>query len=118
MRLASFLSGGFITAIVVNPPERKLAKRTSVQWKVRTIFGNRMLFKLHIVSRIIVKRLHRGAFCQFLFLWIYYYGSNESTGKKTGKTHLCGLSGLKSVSSKDKVQVIIAGKLYRESFVL
>ena len=32
MRFASFLSGGFITAIVVNPPERKLAKRTSVQW--------------------------------------------------------------------------------------
>ena len=27
---ACFLSGGFITAIVVNPPERKLAKRTSV----------------------------------------------------------------------------------------
>ena len=22
---------------------------------------------------------------------IYYYGSNESTGKKTGKTHLCEL---------------------------
>ena len=31
MRFASFLSGGFITAIVVNPPERKLAKRTSVR---------------------------------------------------------------------------------------
>ena len=30
VRFASFLSGGFITAIVVNPPERKLAKRTSV----------------------------------------------------------------------------------------
>ena len=29
--LASFLSGGFITAIVAIPPERKLAKRTSVQ---------------------------------------------------------------------------------------
>ena len=29
MRFASFLSGGFITAIVVNRPERKLAKRTS-----------------------------------------------------------------------------------------
>ena len=28
---ASFFSGGFITAIVVKPPERKLAKRTSVQ---------------------------------------------------------------------------------------
>jgi hypothetical protein len=27
----SFFSGGFITDIVVNPPERKLAKRTSVQ---------------------------------------------------------------------------------------
>ena len=32
MRFASFFSGGFITAIVVNPPERKLAKRTSVRW--------------------------------------------------------------------------------------
>ena len=31
MRFASFLSGGFITAIVVNSPERKLTKRTSVR---------------------------------------------------------------------------------------
>ena len=30
MRFARFLSGGFITAIEVNPPERKLAKCTSV----------------------------------------------------------------------------------------
>ena len=30
VRFVSFLSGGFITAIVVNPPERNLAKRTSV----------------------------------------------------------------------------------------
>ena len=30
VHFVSFLSGGFITAIVVNPPERKLAKRTSV----------------------------------------------------------------------------------------
>ena len=29
--LASFFSGEFITAIVLNPPERKLAKRTSVR---------------------------------------------------------------------------------------
>jgi hypothetical protein len=29
---ASFLYSGFITAIVVNPLERKLAKCTSVQW--------------------------------------------------------------------------------------
>ena len=39
MRFASFLSGGFITAITVNPPERKLAKRTSVDWsRCCTIF--------------------------------------------------------------------------------
>jgi hypothetical protein len=30
VHFASFLSGGFITAIVVNPPESKVAKRTSV----------------------------------------------------------------------------------------
>ena len=31
LRFASFLSGEFITDIVVNPPEMKQAKRTSVQ---------------------------------------------------------------------------------------
>ena len=31
-RYASFLCGGFITVMVVNSLERKLAKRTSVQW--------------------------------------------------------------------------------------
>ena len=34
---------------------------------------------------------HRGAFCQFPFRWIHYYGSNKSSGKETGKTHLCAL---------------------------
>ena len=33
--------------------------------------------------------MHRGAFCQFPFWWGYYDGSNEFTGKETGKTHLC-----------------------------
>ena len=28
--------------------------------------------------------MHRSVFCQFLFQWIYYYGSNKSTGKETG----------------------------------
>ena len=32
VRFASFLSGEFITAIVVNQPERKLVKRTSVHY--------------------------------------------------------------------------------------
>ena len=36
--------------------------------------------------------MHRGAFCQFPFRWIYYYGSNESTGKETGKTYLCAMA--------------------------
>ena len=35
--------------------------------------------------------LHRGAFCQFPFRWIYHCHSSKSTGKKTDKTHLCGV---------------------------
>ena len=48
VRFAIFLSGGFITAIVVNPPERKLAKRTSVQYlKIKTKQKKlSMLFKI------------------------------------------------------------------------
>jgi hypothetical protein len=33
VHFASFLSGGFTTMAVINPPERKLAKRTSVDWE-------------------------------------------------------------------------------------
>ena len=44
VRFASFLSGGFIPAIVVNPPERKLAKRTSVH------FGQNFLSSLIVLS--------------------------------------------------------------------
>ena len=29
--------------------------------------------------------------CQFPFRWIYYYGSNKSTGTENGKTHLCAV---------------------------
>ena len=32
MRFSSFLSGGFTTMSVKNPPERKQAKRTYVDW--------------------------------------------------------------------------------------
>jgi hypothetical protein len=35
--------------------------------------------------------VHRGAIYQFLFRWIYYCHSTKSTGKKTGKTHLCAV---------------------------
>ena len=65
VHFASFLSDGFTTMAVINQPERKLAKRTTA--------------------------LHRGAFCQFPFRWICYYGSNKSTKKESVKMHLCAL---------------------------
>ena len=34
---------------------------------------------------------HIGAFCQFLFRWIYYCHSSKFTGKQTGKMHLCAV---------------------------
>ena len=42
--------------------------------------------------------LHRGAFCQFLFRWIYYCHSSKFTGKKTGRTHPCDLQRFYSVT--------------------
>ena len=35
--------------------------------------------------------IHRGAFCQFPFRWIYYCHSIKSSGKETGKIHLCAM---------------------------
>ena len=35
--------------------------------------------------------VHSGAFCQFPFRWIYYYGNNKSSEKVTGKTHPCAV---------------------------
>ena len=40
-------------------------------------------------SSLIYDSRHRGAFCKFPF----HYGSNKSTGKKTGKTHLGAVQG-------------------------
>ena len=36
VRFASLLSGGFTTMAVINPPEKKLEKRTSLQWATQT----------------------------------------------------------------------------------
>ena len=69
MRFASFFSGGFITAIVVNPPEIKLAKRTSVEYTVKSqatiifislqlVFFNQLFQKIeciHFMYQNIVK---------------------------------------------------------------
>ena len=52
---ASFLSGEFITAIVVNPPERKLPKRTSVECIIPTpieLFSLTPLGTRHLLSHI------------------------------------------------------------------
>ena len=38
MRFARFLSGGFTTMSLINPPERKLAKRTSVRCRNEGFF--------------------------------------------------------------------------------
>ena len=46
------------------------------------------LIPLHV---LIIVTVHRGAFFQFLFRWIYYCHSNKSTAKETGKTHLCAV---------------------------
>ena len=60
-------------------------------------------FQKHILQAVLFKvassGLQRGSFCPFPFLLIYYYGSNKSTEKETGKTHLGGLSGLVAHSS-------------------
>ena len=34
LHFASLLSGGFTTMAIINPPEKKLTNRTSVQWEV------------------------------------------------------------------------------------
>ena len=56
--------------------------------------GSRIKVEVHesaIFCHLNFFTVHRGAFCQFLFRWIYYYGSNKCTGKETDKTHLCAL---------------------------
>ena len=53
VRFASFLSCGFTTVAVINPPEKKLAKRTSMEWEGFLIFA----LYFHIAVVIIFKNL-------------------------------------------------------------
>ena len=46
VRFDSFLSGGFTTMAVINPPESKLAKRTSVQCGSQHWLPVRSLFEI------------------------------------------------------------------------
>ena len=50
LRFANFLSGGFITVIVVNPSERKLAKHTSVHLSVAApSFVKQSMSSMHVM---------------------------------------------------------------------
>ena len=69
VRFACFLFGGFITAIVVNSPERKLAKRTSVEcfnFNMQIIFELRTCYciNVHISWGLPQGCIHRGDRCQ------------------------------------------------------
>ena len=46
VRFPSFFTGGFITAIVANPPERKLAKRTSVCTSLNNLYQRLKYFSI------------------------------------------------------------------------
>ena len=54
VRFASLLSGGFITAIVLNPPESKLAKRTCVQ-RLKTMLWLFLSLHLSWLKRTLVE---------------------------------------------------------------
>ena len=50
VHFTSFVSGGFITTIVVNPPERKLAKGTFVHCRSLNILENHVIVNKKIES--------------------------------------------------------------------
>ena len=52
MRFASFLSGGFTTMAVINPPERKLERRTSVHCTIIGIAQLKDLFTMFFAVQL------------------------------------------------------------------
>ena len=48
VHFASFLSGGFTTVAVINPSERKLAKRTPVYWSMVMHFHKGFLHSINL----------------------------------------------------------------------
>ena len=69
VRFASFFSGGFITAIVVNLPERKLAKSTSVHCEKATKFEKISLWFWRLLSKSADLSKQEEDF--FKFLWLF-----------------------------------------------
>ena len=56
VRFATFFSGGFTTIAVINPPERKLEKRTTVHWYVSSNQLN--LIGLGLLGMILLRIFH------------------------------------------------------------
>ena len=58
VRFVSFLSGEFTTMAVISPPERKLAKHTSVQWPRLhlglDVLSNQKTFKMVVTYVLVV----------------------------------------------------------------
>ena len=59
---------------------------------------------------------HRGAFCQFSLRWIYYCPNSKSTGKETGKTHLCASRGFIEVQNC-RIWCLTAKESFGSTFV-
>ena len=83
-------------AVVTEVPQEEVENKTNED----LVFAEQVSFLVCLLEKIYDKiihasavssALHSGAFCQFPFLWIHYCHSRKSTGKETGKTHLCAL---------------------------
>ena len=57
--------------------------------------------------------MHRGAFCELIFQWIYCCHSSKSTRKETGKTYLCAM--LKKLDSTNEKQFFRLTQIYLAS---
>ena len=76
VRSASFLSSGFTTMAVINQPERKLAKRTSVQW---VIFQKEVPFISFLVIRQSRTNKNSNDYSNMKMIW-FWNGIKSSQG--------------------------------------
>jgi hypothetical protein len=83
LRFASFFSGGYITAIVVNSPERKFAKRTSVHCTDKKWTKTFFISPANIIKGADKKKL--GAFSEKEVLQILKLSKSFINKKKSPK---------------------------------
>ena len=73
-------------------PFRSALNRTPMQYfnsfSITFYYINTITLETYFALFIFLdfRSVHRGAFCQFHYLWIYYCHSSKSTRKETGKT--------------------------------